>query len=306
MVIGKLFAISLVLIVLLGAVVAAQNGNIQSEKCPGPIYNGKDVAQRAKIVKYADVSVLTKVATEYHFHGKIHAEAVLCRSGRVTDIQVTQQLPRNLADFVVATISTTEFKPAELNWHSVSQRIQFEFSINDSGSPIDSAAATGRLIEEIDIVGNRRMTMVEILALIKTRPGDPYNAAQVEADFQDLLKTGYFDRLVTRVTLEDAPRGGVRVIFEVRELPLIAEIAFEGSARWEGAGIISQFGLYGVDLRIGLPFDPVNLKKATRVIEGYFRSSGWINVKAEASVENLPATGVKIVFKITGNRVAIR
>jgi len=301
MVIGKLFAISLVLIVLLGAAVAAQNGNIQSEKCPGPIYNGKDVAQRAKIVKYADVSVLTKGATDYHFHGKIRAEAVLCRSGRVTDIQVTQQLPRNLADFVVATISTTEFKPAELNWHSVSQRIQFEFSINDSGgSPIDSAAATGRLIEEIDIVGNRRKTKQEILALIKTRLGEPYNATQVEADLQELLKTGYFDKLGTRVTLEDATRGGVRVIFEVSELPLIAEIAFAGSVPGEQAAIINEFARQRVDLRIGRPFDPVNLKKATQVIEDYFRSQGWLNVKAEASVEYLATTEVRVVFKIAG------
>jgi len=301
MAVGKLFAISLMLVVVPGAAVAAQNGNIQTEKCPGPIYNAKDVAQRAKIVKYADTSVLTKVATEYGFHGKIRAEGVLCRSGRVTDIQLTQQLPRNLDEHLFAAISTTEFKPAELNWHSVSQRIQFEFSINDSGeSPIDSAAAAGRLVEEIDIMGNRRMTKEEILALIKTRPGDPYSATQVEADLQALLKTGYFDKLFTGVTLEAAARGGVRVIFEVRELPLIAEISFEGAAQSEPAAIINEIARLRVDLQIGRPLDPVNLKKATEVIEDYFRSQGWTNVKVEAFAGSLMATKVKIVFKITG------
>ena len=197
MAIRKLFPASFMLIVALAAAVAAQNRDVQIEKCPGPIYGGKDVAQRAKIVKYADVSVLTKVANEYNYHGTIRADAVLCRNGRVTDIQVSQQLPRNLVDFVVATIGTTEFKPAELNWHSVSQRIQFEFSINDSGgSPMDSARATGRLVEDIDLVGNRRMTRQEILALIKTRPGEPYNATQVEADLQALV-------LAVRETIEE-------------------------------------------------------------------------------------------------------
>jgi hypothetical protein len=303
----KQFAISLMIIVVLATAVAAQNRNIQTEKCPGPIYAAKDVAQRAKIVTYADTSVLTKVATEYDFHGTIRADAILCRSGRVTDIQVTPQLPRNLDEFVIAAITNMRFKPAESNWHSVSQRIQFEFSINDrGGSPIDSAAATGRLVEEIDIVGNRRMTKEEILDLIKTRPGDPYNAAQAQADLQELLKTGYFDKLVTTVTLETAPRGGVRVIFEVRELPLIAEIAFEGPARWD-LGIIAAFGIQRVDLRIGRPFDSANLKKATKVLEDYLRSEGWTNVKAEASVENLTATEVKIVFKTTaGGRTLIK
>jgi hypothetical protein len=296
----KQFAISLMLIVVLGTAVAAQNGNIQTEKCPGPIYGAKDVAQRARIVTYADTSSLTKAATEYDFHGKIRADAVLCRRGRVTDIQLTTELPRNLAEFVVAAIETTEFKPAESNWHTVSQRIQFEFSINDSGvAPIDSAAAAGRLVEVIDVTGNRRMTAQEILALIKMRTGDPYNATQVEADLQGLLKTGYFDKLFTGVTLEDASRGGVRLIFEVRELPLIAAIRFAGA--WgEPAAIINEIARLRVDLRTGRPFDPVNLKKATKVIEDYFRSQGWINVKVAASVEYLKATEVKIVFKITG------
>jgi hypothetical protein len=299
MAVGKLFAISLMLVVVPAAAVAAQS--ILTEKCPGPIYGAKDVAQRAKIVKYADTSVLTKVATEYDFHGKIRAEAVLCCSGRVTDIQLTQQLPRNLDEFVAAAISTTEFNPAELNWHTVSQRIQLEFSINDDQvSPIDSAAAAGRLVEEIFVMGNRRMTSEQILALLKTRPGDPYNATQVQADLQELLKTGDFDKLVTRVTVEDSARGGVRVIFEVSELPLIAGIGFAGGARGQQAEIVKEIARQHVDLRIGRPFDPDNLKKATRAIEDYFRSQGWINVKVEAAVENLMATEVKIAFKITG------
>src|SRR6185436_12729712 len=102
---------------------------------------------------------------------------------------------------------------------------------------------------------------------------------QVEADLQELLKSGNFDKSGTRVTLEDATRGGVRVSFEVLELPLIAEIRFEGPARRQPAAIISEIARLQLDLRVGEPLDPVNLKKATKVIEDYFRSHGWINVK---------------------------
>jgi outer membrane protein assembly factor BamA len=55
-----------------------------------------------------------------------------------------------------------------------------------------------------------------------------------------------------------------------------------------------------IDVGIGRPLDPVNLKKATKAIEDYFQSQGWINVKAESFVENLSPTEVKITFKITG------
>src|ERR1043166_4839764 len=141
----------------LSSLTPGQTRSTDSEKCPGQIFGSKDVARRAKIIEYADTSILIQVATEYKFHGPIRAEAVLSRSGRVTDIQVTQLLPQNLDTFVVAAISTTRFQPAELNWHSVSQRIQFEFAINDDtpADRIDPPQAQGRLVEHLEITGNR-------------------------------------------------------------------------------------------------------------------------------------------------------
>jgi hypothetical protein len=204
------------LLFLLATPAPAQNPGTAPGQCRGPIYSPNEVAKRAKIIEYADTSVLTKVATQYNFRGTIHAYAVLCRSGHVTDVQVTQKLPQNLDEFVVAAMVMMKFKPAELNWHTVSQRIKYELSINDDSKIklIDAAQAAGRLVEEVDIVGNRRMDKDEILRSIKTRPGEPYSATQVGADLQALFNSRYFDKLVTRVSTEDAPRGGVRVIFE--------------------------------------------------------------------------------------------
>jgi len=63
---------------------------------------------------------------------------------------------------------------------------------------------------------------------------------------------------------------------------------------------MNEFARQHIDVQFGRPYDPVNLKKATKAIEDYFRSQGWINVKAESFVEKLTPTGVKITFKITG------
>src|SRR5262249_32855164 len=83
------------------------------------------------------------------------------------------------------------------------------------------------LVEEVDILGNRRLRKEDILYYIQTRPGDPYNADQVGRDLQTILSLGFFDKVGTRVTTEPAPRGGIRVIFEVKELPIIRDIQFE-------------------------------------------------------------------------------
>ena len=98
-----------------------------------------------------------------------------------------------------------------------------------------------RLVENVDIIGNRRLRKEDILYYIQTRQGDPYNADKVALDLQTILSLGFFDKVGTRVTTEDAPRGGVRVIFEVRELPIIRDIQFEGLKSVQESDVLKTF-----------------------------------------------------------------
>jgi outer membrane protein assembly factor BamA len=49
-----------------------------------------------------------------------------------------------------------------------------------------------RLVENVDIIGNRRLRKDDILYYIQTRAGDPYNEAQVQRDYQTLLSLTFF------------------------------------------------------------------------------------------------------------------
>src|SRR5260221_7860858 len=64
-----------------------------------------------------------------------------------------------------------------------------------------------RLVEEVDIQGNRRLRRDDILYWIQTRPGDVYNPDQVARDLQTLNGLGFLQKIPTRATTEDAPRG---------------------------------------------------------------------------------------------------
>ena len=269
--------------------------------CSGVIYGGKDVTTRAQIKVFTPLTI-PKEAAGQNVSGTVVISAVLCRDGRVTDIEVVKGLPFGITESAIKSVMNTTFSPATLNLQAVSQRMQFEFSFNESVSgltPISPSAASGRLIEEIDIIGNRQFSRDEILAWIKSRPGDPYSAEQVEADLKAILRTGHFDKLSTRVILEDAARGGVRLSFEILELPIVSEIAFDKRWRVEQSVILNEFARQDITL-LGEPFDPAKVRQATKVIEDYFKSQGWINVKAEAVVENLKPTEVRIIFKLTG------
>ncbi len=83
-------------------------------------------------------------------------------------------------------------------------------------APVRAQQPQQRLVEEVDIIGNRRLRKDDILYYVQTRPGDTYNPAQIERDLQAILALGFFDKVGTRVTTEDAPAGGVHVTFEVK------------------------------------------------------------------------------------------
>src|SRR5215467_2092591 len=84
------------------------------KKCGGTIYTGKDVSERAKITKPADLGMVYK-AFGSDIQGHAVVDAVLCRSGQVTDIAAVDVSPLKITQFVVDAVSLIEFKPAERN-----------------------------------------------------------------------------------------------------------------------------------------------------------------------------------------------
>src|SRR5436190_21155623 len=134
-----------------------------------------------------------------------------------------------------------------------------------------------RVVEEVDIQGNRRLRKDDILYYVQTRPGDPYSEAQVARDLQTILALGFFDKVGTRVTTEDAPRGGIRVIFEVRELPIIRDIQFQGLKSVSESDLLKTFRERRVGVSKEAILDPVKVKAAERVIKEMLAAKGHPN-----------------------------
>ncbi|HJP94106.1 MAG TPA: outer membrane protein assembly factor BamA [Pyrinomonadaceae bacterium] len=163
-----------------------------------------------------------------------------------------------------------------------------------------------RIVESVDIIGNRRLRKDDILYYIQTRPGDPYNVEQVQRDYQTLLSLTFFDKTATRVLTETGPRGGVNIIFEVKELPIIRDLTFEGLHSIQESDILKAFRERRVGVSKESIYDPVKVRNAIRVIKELLAAGGHPNATVEESTEEVSATSLAITFVVhEGERVRV-
>ena len=163
-----------------------------------------------------------------------------------------------------------------------------------------------RLVEEVDIIGNRRLRKDDIIYYIQTRPGDQFNPAQVERDLQTILSLGFFDKVETRVAVEDAPRGGLRVTFYVKELPIIRDIQFEGLKSVSESDVLKTFRERRVGVSKEAIYDPVKVRNGIRVLKELLAAKGHPNATIAEGKEAVSATSVAITFQVTeGPRVRV-
>ncbi|HSP61899.1 MAG TPA: outer membrane protein assembly factor BamA [Pyrinomonadaceae bacterium] len=163
-----------------------------------------------------------------------------------------------------------------------------------------------RLVENVDITGNRRLRRDDLLYYIQTRPGDTYSEAQVARDLQTLLGLTFFDKVGTKVSTEIGPRGGVNVIFEVKELPIIRDIQFEGLHSVPESDVLKAFREKRVGVSKEAIEDPVKIKTATRTIKELLSAKGHPDATVKAGVEHVSATSDAITFEVNeGPRVRV-
>src|SRR6266700_3079503 len=163
-----------------------------------------------------------------------------------------------------------------------------------------------RLIESVDITGNRRLRKDDILYYVQTHQGDPYNEQQVQRDLQTILNLGFFDKTATRVLTEEGERGGVKVVFEVKELPIIRDLQFEGLKSVPESDVLKTFRERRVGVSKESIYDPVKVRNGTRVLKELLAAHGHPNATIEERRDEVSATSTALTFVINeGDRVRV-
>ncbi len=160
---------------------------------------------------------------------------------------------------------------------------------------VSAAAQTLETIDSIRVIGNRRIPKETILARLFIHPGDTYDINSVEASFQSLWNTGYFDNL--RVEREDTEKGIILNIF-VREKPNIREIHYNGLSSISQSDILDRFKKEKVGLSEDGQYDVTKVKLAETVIKQMEAEHGHQFATVKTDVKTMPPASVQITFNV--------
>jgi outer membrane protein insertion porin family len=155
--------------------------------------------------------------------------------------------------------------------------------------------AQNDIVSEIDVSGNRRIPAETIRARVFTKPGDVYDAAALERDFNSLWNTGYFEDI--KILREQTPKGW-RLIFQVKEKPTIREISYVGLSSVSNSDVLDRFKQDKVGLVVESQYDPTRIKRAEVSIRALLSEHGRQFATIRSEVRQIPPAAVGITFVI--------
>jgi len=159
------------------------------------------------------------------------------------------------------------------------------------------------LIADVVPHGNRRIPVETIRARIFSKPGDVYDQAALERDFNSLWNTGYFDDI--RFEREQTAKGWVIHIY-VKEKPTIREIKYVGLSSVSQSDVLDRFKERKVSLTQESQYDPTRVKRAEVVIKELLSEHGRQFATIRTEVRPIPPAAVGITFVVKeGPRIKV-
>ena len=157
------------------------------------------------------------------------------------------------------------------------------------------AWAQSLTIEQIRVIGNRRIPKETVIARLFTHVGDTYDPISIERDFNSLWNTGYFDDL--RIEREDSEKGVILNIY-LKEKPNIREINYKGLNVVSQSDVLDRFKKEKVPLSVESQYDPTKIKRAETVLKELLAEHGHQFATIKTEVKNIPPASVQVNFNI--------
>ena len=158
-----------------------------------------------------------------------------------------------------------------------------------------AAAQQSDLIVEIQVHGNRSVPADVVKAHVFSKPGDLYDSAAVERDFNSLWNTGFFEDI--RFEREATPKGWVIHIY-VKERPRIKAISYSGINAISKSDILERFKLEKVGLSPQSQYDPTKVKHAEVVVRALEAEHGHQFATVRTEIRPLPPSSVDVTFVV--------
>ncbi len=160
---------------------------------------------------------------------------------------------------------------------------------------VAALAQHAQTIEQIRVIGNRRIPRETILARLFTHVGDTYDPVSIERDFNSLWNTGYFENL--RIEREDSEKGVILNVF-VTEKPTIREINYPGLNSVSQSDLLDRFKKEKVGLTQEGQYDATKVKHAEAVIRQVLAEHGHQFATIKTVIKTIPPASVQVNFNI--------
>ncbi|HSM85806.1 MAG TPA: POTRA domain-containing protein, partial [Candidatus Limnocylindrales bacterium] len=153
----------------------------------------------------------------------------------------------------------------------------------------------GQIIQDIDVIGNRRIPKESITSRIYTKPGDIYDEAALQRDLRSVWNTGYFDDV--RIEREATAKGWI-IHFYVREKPTIRTIDYHGLNSVSQSDVLERYKKIKVGLTVDSPYDPTKVIKAKVALQDLLAEHGRQFAQITVQVQQIPPASVGVTFNV--------
>jgi outer membrane protein insertion porin family len=185
----------------------------------------------------------------------------------------------------LGTVAVLAFAPAFTP--SASAQVQAQ--------PRFTADAAPQVLCQTQVIGNRRIPKESILARLFSRPGDAYDPAVVERDFNSLWNTGFFDKVVIEKVTEPTC---LQLEVYVLEKPTIREINYKGLNAISQSDVLDRFKKEKVGLTVESQYDPTRVKRAEVVLQEMLGEHGHQFATIKTEIKTIPPAAVALTFNV--------
>ncbi|MBC7835732.1 MAG: BamA/TamA family outer membrane protein [Phycisphaerales bacterium] len=156
-----------------------------------------------------------------------------------------------------------------------------------------------RLVREVRLLGLKREPERLVRNQVRTKAGNPLNAALIREDVKRLNRLGRFREI--RARLEPFSDQSVAVIYELVETPIVTDVQAVGNRQLSDADIAAEINILADN-----PVDEYSLGRAARRIQELYRKKGYYLAEVEVDRKELDESGI-VLFRIREReRVKVR
>ncbi|MCM2322273.1 MAG: outer membrane protein assembly factor BamA [Oligoflexia bacterium] len=174
--------------------------------------------------------------------------------------------------------------------------LAFSVSVTGYAQPRASSTAIetvlGKTVAAVEVQGLKRLEQEAVLGKIATKPGQVLSSReQVRSDIKAIFGMGFFDDIEAAAEQLDSQR--VKLIFTVRERPVVSKVEFEGNERIESGDLRDV-----IKVKEWSILDVNRVKEDVALLQKHYEDKGYYLAKVSFVIRPAKNDQVELIYKV--------